>query len=336
MSYEINMDDERLDSVDEDAANAAVAESDAFYDSAIDQNNADKTAMLDSINANTSRQEAAANANTALAIEQIEQSKDRAQADYTKEQSGAYVDWQKQSNQYGANAEQRAAQGLSNTGYSESSQVAMYNQYQNRIATARESFQRSIADFDMGIAQARAQNSSVLAEIYSQALAQQLEVSMNFAQMNNTLISQKANARMTIKQNYFQRYLAVLDQILKEDSLKLESDKFDYQKAQDEEQSARIVKRAESAYGPSNDGGNIEKDGGGAKVEKNSEKADGELKINTKSLNDAGFSGASAETINMAVQNGMLIEYEKDGELYYKRAPVDSSFRGMIDNRKGR
>ena len=54
--------------------------------------------------------------NTDFAIEKIEQQKDQAQKDYMKEQSGAYTDWQKQSNKYGVEAEKMAASGLANTG----------------------------------------------------------------------------------------------------------------------------------------------------------------------------------------------------------------------------
>ena len=104
-------------------------------------------------------------AQTDFAIEKIEQQKDQTQKDYTKEQSGAYVDWQKQSNQYGAEAEKMASSGLQNTGYSESSQVSMYNTYQNRVATAREVFSQAVLAYDNNIKEARLQNNAVLAEI---------------------------------------------------------------------------------------------------------------------------------------------------------------------------
>ena len=54
-------------------------------------------------------------ANTDFAIEKINQQKDWLQKDYTKEQKGAYADWQKQSNRYGANAEKEATLGMSRT-----------------------------------------------------------------------------------------------------------------------------------------------------------------------------------------------------------------------------
>ena len=108
---------------------------------------------------------------TDFAIEKIEQQKEQAKQDYTKEQSGAYVDWQKQSgayvdwqkqsNQYGANAEAMASQGMAGTGYSESSQVSMYNTYQNRVTTAKEAYSRAILNYNNAITEARLQNNSL-------------------------------------------------------------------------------------------------------------------------------------------------------------------------------
>ena len=102
---------------------------------------------------------------TDFALEKIDQQKDYLKKDYTKEQKGAYADWQKQSNQYGVNAEAMASNGLNNTGYAESSQVSMYNTYQNRIATARETYTRAVTDYDNAYKDAILQNKSSLLEV---------------------------------------------------------------------------------------------------------------------------------------------------------------------------
>ena len=142
-NYTVNYDDQRFQEVEADKKlaidemnntyNQMVGQSDQFYQ---DQINASRDYAQ--------QQQDLQNQNTQFTIDTINQQKEQAEKDYTKEQSGAYVDWQKQSNQYGANAETMAAQGLQNTGYSESSQVSMYNQYQNRVATARESFSKAV------------------------------------------------------------------------------------------------------------------------------------------------------------------------------------------------
>ena len=96
----------------EQAYGGMINEADRFYQAQID-------ASKDWANQQAQLQQQ----QTDLAIEQINQQKEQENKDYIKEQSGAYTDWQKQSNQYGVNAEQQAASGLKNTGYGESSQV---------------------------------------------------------------------------------------------------------------------------------------------------------------------------------------------------------------------
>lgn len=157
---------------------------------------------------------------TDFAIEQINQQKEQAQKDYLKEQSGAYVDWQKQSNQYGTNAEQMASAGMTNTGFAESSQVGMYNAYQNRVAMARESYNKAVLNYNNAIKDAQLQNNAALAELAYQALQQQLELSLAGFQYKNQLILEQANKKTEIDNIYYNRYQDVLDQINHENAVK--------------------------------------------------------------------------------------------------------------------
>ena len=168
---------------------------------------------------------------TDFAIQQVEQQKAQAKKDYTREQSGAYVDWQKQSNQYGANAEQRASAGLQNTGYSESSQVSMYNTYQNRVATARESYNTAVQNYNNSITQARLQNNATLAEIAHNALQKQLELSLQGYQYKNQLLLDKADKKLQIKNTYYSQWKDVLDQINTENSLAEQKRQFNAEQA---------------------------------------------------------------------------------------------------------
>lgn len=111
---------------------------------------------------------------TNFTVEQIEQQKAEAKNELQKEQKNAYADYQKQVNPYGVNAEQMAAQGMSNTGYSETSKVAMYTAAQNRIALARQSYDKSILDYNNAINEARMQNSVSKAQIAFQTLQMRL------------------------------------------------------------------------------------------------------------------------------------------------------------------
>jgi len=185
-------------------------------------------------------------ANTDFAIEKIEQQKDWAKKDYTKEQKGAYNDWQKQSNQYGTNAEVLASQGLTNTGYSESSQVNMYNTYQNRVATARESFTRAITEYDNSIKDAQLANNSALAEIAYQTLQTKLSLSLQGFQYKNGLLQQQLQAQNETEDRYYTRWKGVLDQINTENALAEQQRQFNLSLANS---------RTSSSGGSSNSGG---------------------------------------------------------------------------------
>ena len=111
---------------------------------------------------------------TDLAVSQLEQRKTQLKEDHKKEQSAAYTDYQKQINPYGANAEVMADNGLTNSGYSESSKVRMYNEYQRRAAMNKSTLDAAIANFDTAIAEAKLQNSSVLAQMAFDAFEQEV------------------------------------------------------------------------------------------------------------------------------------------------------------------
>ncbi len=231
MAYDINYNDERFTEVEADKQEALseaeqmygdmINESDKFYQAQIDASKdwADKQAQL--------QQE-----QTDFAIEKIEQQKEQEHKDYIKEQSGAYVDWQRQSNPYGVNAEQIASMGLQNSGYAESSQVAMYTAYQNRVAAARESYKLAVLNYDNAIKEAILQNNSVLAEIAYKSLQQQLELSLQSFQYQNSLLIEKANKKAEIDDRYYNRSQNVLAQMNHENALDFQREQFNWQKSQ--------------------------------------------------------------------------------------------------------
>ena len=142
-----------------------LTETEQMYGGMIDNDKQFYQDQIDESKRWAAQQSALQQEKTDFTIEQIEQQKAQTKKDYTKEQSGAYADWQKESNRYGVNAEEMAAGGLSGTGYGESSQVRMYNTYQNRLATARESYNLAILNYNNAIKEAQIQNNSALAEI---------------------------------------------------------------------------------------------------------------------------------------------------------------------------
>jgi hypothetical protein len=246
-NYSVDYNDERFQNVTTEqnaqlsqmnnAYNEMINSSDQFYQSQIG-------AIEDYKNTQMQNQQA----NTDFAIEQINQQKAQAEKDYTKEQKGAYVDWQKQSNQYGANAEAMAAQGLTNTGFSESSQVSMFNTYQNRVSVARDSFNRTIQNFDNSITQAQLANNSALAEIAYNALQKSLEIGLEGFQYKNNLILDKLNKNQEINNEYYNRWQNVQSQINTENALAEEVRQYNESMALEREQMQEQKRQYEQDY----------------------------------------------------------------------------------------
>ena len=235
-NYNVNYDDERFQQVQADKQ-AALADVEKTYGGMIGESDKYYQAQIDASKQWADKQTQLQQEQTDFAIEEINQQKQQAQKDYTKEQSGAYVDWQKQSNEYGANAEKEAAMGMGNTGFSESSQVSMYNTYQNRVMTAREAYTKAVQGYDNAITRARLQNNSILAEIAFKSFQQQLELSLQGFQYENNLVLEQANKKLEVANTYWARYQDVLNQINTENALaeevrqynqnyQLETDKF--------------------------------------------------------------------------------------------------------------
>ena len=231
----VNYNDERFTQVAADK-NVALSDLEQTYAGMINSADSYYNSQIEASKQWADKQSELQQEQTDFAIEQIEQQKAQSQKDYIKEQSGAYVDWQKQSNKYGVNAEQKATAGLSGTGYSESSQVSMYNTYQNRVATARESYNQAVLGYNNAITEARLQNNAALAEIAYNALQQQLELSLQGFQYKNQLILDKANRKTEIENTYYNRYLDVLSQINQENALAEEIRQFNASLAEDQRQ----------------------------------------------------------------------------------------------------
>lgn len=217
-NYDINYDDEKFTQVETDKQQA-LTDLEKTYGDMIGQTDQYFQDQIDASKQWADQQAQIQKEQTDFTVEQIEQQKGKAHKDYLKEQSGAYVDWQKQSNQYGTEAEKKASSGLQNTGFSESSQVGMYNAYQNRVATAREVFTNATLAYDNNIKEARLKGDAALAEIYANAYQQQLELALQGFQYKNNLILEQANKKVELDNTYYQRYLDVLNQMNTENAM---------------------------------------------------------------------------------------------------------------------
>ena len=254
------------------------------------------------------------NENYELEIKEIENQKSDAKKDYLKEQSGAYKDWQKQSNKYGAEAERQASMGMANSGYSESSQVAMYNNYQNRVAAARQAFVRSDTAYNLLMDRAKLQNDTLLAEIAYKGLQEELTLALESMQYKNSLLIQKSAEKRAIDSDYHTRWMSMYSQIKQQQqfdaNMAFQREQFEWQKAQAaaKASSGGSIKKSSSGskskevYGPQE-----VKKTSSVKSTSNKEKED-EYKIDMISLTKLGYAGKSAKEINSLVERGVLKE----------------------------
>ena len=235
---------------DQAASNTEISN---LYDGQINGVDTFTQQQIDAVKQNEKTQIANQNAMTDFTVNTIEQNKEETRQDYVKEQSASYVDWKQQSNQFGVNAERMASNGLSGTGYSESSQVAMYNTYQNRIATAREVFNKAILNYDNQITQARLQNSITIAEIAGKSLEKQLEIAFEGFQYKNELITAKADKITENNRYYDSLWKNMYDTLYTEAQDKQEQANWqaemDYKAEQDEIAQANWQAEMQAKYG---------------------------------------------------------------------------------------
>ena len=327
-NYEIDYNDDRFKDV-EAAKTEAINEVDKTYGDMIGTSdqffNSQIQASQDWANPQTKLQ----NEKTDFAIDKIEQEKAQAQKDYTKEQSGAYVDWQKQSNQYGANAEQVAAGGLANTGFAESSQVSMYNTYQNRVATARESYNQAVMNYNNAITEARLQNNSILAEIAHTALEQQLTLALEGFQYKNQLILDQTSTKLALDSEYYNRYKDVLNQINTENTLAEEVRQFNA--GLDEEKRQFNILHPSTLSKPSSVGGNkgtYESSSQSTKPSQiikpiakgKSKTTNSSVRLDEKSVLSLGEGPLSGEAVANRVKSGAAVATQKGNTITVKKA----------------
>ena len=352
-NYKVNYNDQRFSMVEEDK-NTALSDLEKTYDGMIDRTDQYYQNQIDASKEWAEKQTQLQQEKTDFAIEKIEQQKAQAKKDYTKEQSGAYVDWQKQSGKYGANAEQMAAGGMAGTGYSESSQVSMYNTYQNRVATAREAYMRAVQNYDNSITEARLQNNSLLAEIAYNALQKQLELSLQGFQYKNQLILDKTAKKLEVDQMYYERWQDVLQQINHEKSMAEQIRQFNMNMAMEREKMAEQRRQFEAslaeeqrqynetmAYNkaqaaakssggsisgpssPSSPKANVEppssKTVSSPKGETNRNSGKTGAKVDAQSVMDLGFGPIGGEQLAALENRGVIESYYSGGKIKYRK-----------------
>lgn len=85
---------------------------------------------------------------------EVNRQKEEYEREATKQGKALYTDYRKQANPYGATAEQLASQGLNKSGYAESTQTRLYNEYQRNVTSLMTETTRLKAEADFQMNQA--------------------------------------------------------------------------------------------------------------------------------------------------------------------------------------
>ena len=134
------------------------------------------------------------NQQTQIQTDELNHEKEKIDKDVDKTTSGLYTNWQKQANQYGAQAEQLAQQGLANSGYAETTKTALYNTYQKNVTDTLNNARDLKSDYDFKIAQARQQGS-----------VQQAQAALDLYKQRAELLTQNYELRQNREQYLYQK-----------------------------------------------------------------------------------------------------------------------------------
>ena len=246
-SFNVNYDDNRFKQVEEEKQ-SQLEQYNKAYDDLINERNTFTQQQQDYVNNWQATQEQIANDNLNHQIELYNQQKDKAEKDYQREARASYADYQKEVDRYGVSRENVVNNGLSNSGYAESSKVDMYNAYQNRLASARQSLNDIKLEFDNAIKEATMQNNATLAENALSALKQKLDIALEGFNYKDTQTQNKLTWQNNINNNYYNRYKDVESQINYENEQAEAARQFDEQMAYKKEQDRIAQENWEKEY----------------------------------------------------------------------------------------
>ena len=232
----MNYEDERFKKVEQEKQDQ-LAQVNQTYQDLLNERNALTTEQSNLVDQwQTTQNE---NLDKQLAYQQdlINQQRKDTEKAYQKEAKSAYADYQKEKDAYGVEREKQVSSGLGNTGYSESSRVNMYNTYQNRLASAKESMDTAYMQFDNAIREAQLQNDVTKAENALSALQQKLNITLEAFDYTSTAKTNLLGQQQNINNTYYNRYQDVVNQINyekeREEAIRQFNEQMAYQRQRD-------------------------------------------------------------------------------------------------------
>lgn len=248
------------------------------------------------------------NQQTQMQVDELNREKEKLDRETDKTTQGLYASWQKQANQYGAEAEQLAQRGLANSGYAETTQTSLYNTYQKNVTETLNNSRDLKSDYDFKIAQARqsgsVQQAQAALDLYSQKiqlLTQNYELRQNREQYLYQKQYQQERDRVSDQQ-----WQKTFDQQVRQNEIENQwkQKSFDYQRQRDAvsdnqwQQQFNLSKKASSRSSSSSRSTRSSKKGSSGKS------SSGGLKVSNTSNSDTKVSKLSDN----------LILIQKDGQ----------------------
>lgn len=236
------------------------------------------------LNEQERKQKELINQQTKIQTDELQYEKEKIDKDVNKTTSGLYTNWQKQANQYGVQAEQLAQQGLTNSGYAETTKTALYNTYQKNVTDTLNNARDLKKDYDFKIAQAKQQGSVQEAQAAVELYAQRLQLlTQNYELRQNREQYLYQQERDRISDNQWQR---TFDEQVRQNEIENQwkQKQFDYQKQRDsisDNQWQQQFDLSKKSNASSKSSRATSKKSSGKK--KNSKNSSGGLKVNNSS-----------------------------------------------------
>lgn len=184
-----------------------------YYNDQLNQHQELMNQQQNLVNQYEQTQQNALNNNLARTNEQIEQNRKETQENINAEKKDAYVDYMKQVNQYGGASEQLASQGLATTGYAESSRVAMYSTYQNRVSAANTAMTKANVEYDRQMKEAQDNFDVAKAQLALDTLQKSYEIALQGFEYKNTLFNNRMQFNLQLDDTYYNRANAAQNRI---------------------------------------------------------------------------------------------------------------------------
>ena len=204
--------EERYAKVGTDKQNA-INQSNQIYNDLLTNNTQLAQQQKDYINNWQTTQNEITDKNAKYQTELQNQNKLKAEKEFQNEavaSKNAYYDF---INPYGAQAEIQAQNGLSNSGYSETTKSSAWNTHQNRTAQARATLNNAIQQYDNAIKEIELNRDTTKSQYALQALQQQLDAALQEFNNSSQFKQNQLSNNQALNSEYNTRYDTLWNQI---------------------------------------------------------------------------------------------------------------------------